>query len=156
AVTVSSRTRLGGAEMNSLVNLIRGSNVGVDLIAGFRYLNLKENLALDNTTVDTISNTITQLHDRFDTGNQFYGGQIGTRLTWAQNSWSVALTGKVALGDTQQVVNINGYATQTGPTALVQGTFPGGFFTQPSNIGRRYGSQFGVVPEVEVKLAYQF
>src|SRR5262249_32978676 len=59
----------------------------IDLIAGFRYLGLDENLSInENVTpqLDIVRNGVTlpagtslRVSDRFGTSNRFYGGQIG-------------------------------------------------------------------------------
>ena len=72
--------------------------------------------------------------------------------------YSLDIAGKLALGSTYQVVDIQGTTTQTGPNPLVPpglGTFAGGLFAQPSNIGLRHGNPFSVLPSLEVKLGYQ-
>jgi hypothetical protein len=46
---------------------------------------------------------------------------------------------------------------QAGPNPLVPpgvGTFPGGLFAQPSNIGKRSGDRFAVLPSLELKVGY--
>ena len=61
---------------------------------------------------------------------------------------------KVALGATEQIVNING-----GSTVLVPGAAPvsavGGILAQQSNIGQHYHCTFGVVPEAGLEVGYQ-
>ena len=66
-------------------------------------------------------------------------------------------TGKVALGFTHEAVQVLGSITQLGPNPLTPpglGTFPGGIFTQPSNIGRRTADRFAVLPSLELRMGY--
>jgi hypothetical protein len=56
------------------------------------------------------------------------------------------------------VVNIQGNIIQVGPNPLVPpglGAFPGGLFTQSSNIGKGNADRFTVLPSLEVKLGYE-
>ena len=154
-VSVTSTLQLWGAEFNGIFNAWRGAGLEVSLLAGFRYADLSENLKIHNTTNDLLFLNTDVLTDQFGTRNQFYGGQLGSRVSWQRDRLSVDVTGKVALGATHQVVNIQGDITQSGPGAFAPGTFPGGIFTQPTNIGRRTANDFGVLPAVELKLAYQ-
>ncbi len=157
-VTVASTLRLWGAELNGAFNLYRRPGVEFTLLAGFKYADLRETLQIQNTTTDLVFGNVTTLNDFFGTRNQFYGGQLGSRLSLQRDRLSVDVTGKVALGSTHEVVDIQGNITQFGPNPLVPpglGTFPGGYFTQPSNIGRHSANQFTVMPSVELKLAYQ-
>jgi len=154
-VYVTSTLQLWGAECNGLFNVWRRPGFEASLLVGFRYASLNETLLLHNSTSDLIFIDTDVLNDHFDTQNQFYGGQIGSRVSWQRDRFFVDLTTKVALGVTHQVVNTYGDITQSGPGAFAPGTFPGGLFTQPSNIGRRSGDEFTVLPSVELKLGYQ-
>ena len=156
-VVVDSTLQLWGAEINGLFTLVRRPYLEFTLLAGFRYADLREHLQIYNTTTDLVFGNVTNLSDLFDTVNQFYGAQIGSRLAFQRHGWSLDITGKVALGATYQVVDIQGVITQLGPNPLVPpglGTFPGGLFTQPSNIGHRSTTQFAVLPSLELKLGY--
>ena len=138
-VTVTSQLQLWGAECNGLFTFFRRSGLDATLIAGFRYADLRENLQIHNTTTDLMFGNVTSLNDSFATSNQFYGGQIGSRLAFQLERFSLDVTGKVALGLTHQTVDIEGSITQSGPNPLVPpgpGTFPGGIFAQTTNIGR--------------------
>jgi Putative beta barrel porin-7 (BBP7) len=156
-VLVASSLQLWGAEVNGIACLWRTPTMDFTFLAGFRYLDLQESLRIFNQTNDfsVDPNIVTVLNDRFGTRNQFYGGQIGGRLNWQCNRLDVDLTGKLGLGATHQVVEIQGSTTQSGPFAPTPGTFPGGFFTQPSNIGRFTANQFTVIPAMELKIGYQ-
>jgi hypothetical protein len=156
-VVINSTLQLWGAEVNGIFNLIRNSWLEFTLLAGFRYADLRENLILYNSTTDLLFPNVTNLTDAFYTTNQFYGGQLGSRLAVQLNRFSLDVTGKVALGATHEVVDIQGVITQLGPNVLVPpgpGTFPGGLFTQSSNIGSRSANQFSVLPSLELKLGF--
>jgi hypothetical protein len=95
--------------------------------------------------------------DLFIAQNNFYGGQLGIRGEYCRNRWLAQATAKVALGDIQEQVTING-STRTnlinGPnTPLLD--YSGGIFAQPSNIGTHSRNCFGVLPEADFTLAYQ-
>lgn len=150
-VAISSSSHLWGAEVNGLFNLRRSCRLRLDLLAGFRYLDLQERITLDTAVNDFVLDIQNHEHDDFSTRNQFYGGQIGARLGWRTGRISVDVTGKVALGSTHQSVSIQGFNEQSGSGAA-NGTFPGGIYAQPSNIGRETRDTFTVVPQAQVKL----
>jgi hypothetical protein len=157
-VLVNSSLRLWGAEVNGVLVLFRNLDLEFTFLTGFRYADLRETLQIYNTTTDLTFGNVTKLTDLFDTRNQFYGGQIGGRLAVQRYRCSLDITGKVALGSTHQVVDIQGAITQAGPnppTPPGLGTFPGGLFTQLSNIGRRDANQFTVLPSLELNVGYQ-
>jgi hypothetical protein len=158
-VLVSSTLRFWGAECNGIIAPWCNPHLNVTFLGGFRYADLRENLKIDNTTTDLIFGNVTSLRDSFDTKNQFYGGQIGSRLAYQRDKLSMDVIGKLALGWTHQVVDVQGAITQSGrnpPTPPGPGTFPGGLFAQPSNIGSRDANQFAVLPSLEVRFGYDF
>jgi hypothetical protein len=92
----------------------------VDLIGGFRYLDLNEGLGVvENTQVLPTSPVFPGVNirsfDQIDTRNRFYGGQLGVRAEVWRNRFFANVVGKVALGDTHQTVDINGATTITPP-----------------------------------------
>jgi Putative beta barrel porin-7 (BBP7) len=170
-VGVHSTTRLQGAEANMICNLCcscgdcgdcgaPARSYRVDLISGFRYLDLREGLGVvEDTQIlpgsPLIAPADIRAFDQFDTRNQFYGGQVGVRAEARQNRFFANVTGKLALGDTHQTVDINGATTITplGGTAIVR---PGGLLALPTNSGRFSRDVFSVVPEGSVNVGYQF
>jgi hypothetical protein len=64
------------------------------------------------------------------------------------------LSGKLALGDLHESVNIQGSSTLVQP-GLPNITVPGGQFAAPSNIGRATRDRFAAMPELEISIAYQ-
>ena len=92
--------------------------------------------------------------DKFQTTNHFYGGQAGARLQYLIGRFSVGMTAKVALGDTQQLALVQGATAMAVPGMPVQ-TLPGGVLAQTSNIGRYYRDEFSVVPEGALNFGWQ-
>jgi hypothetical protein len=151
-VFITSTLQLWGAELNGVFTLWRRPGLDVLLLTGFRYADLRENFSIHNTTTDLLLGNVETLDDEFGARNQFYGGQLGTRIAWQRNAFSLDLTGKVALGSTHQVVNIQGSSAET---PLLPAMAVGGLFAQPSNIGERSHNEFTVMPAIEFKVAYQ-
>src|SRR5262249_41469137 len=122
--------------------------------AGFRYVNLEEDLTINERTAPLPGNAVTigglvgpfanpvlppnsvAVADRFDTRNQFYGGQIGARGEWEFGPVLLGASGKLALGWTHETQNVQGTTTLVTPAGPA-GTVPGGFLALPTNIGRR-------------------
>jgi Putative beta barrel porin-7 (BBP7) len=153
-VAIGAQTQLWGAEINGLANLVRNNCLTVDLIGGFRYAGLAEDLTVNTVSNDTV-NVFTDLTtDRFATRNHFYGGQLGLRAGYLFGRASLDVSGKVALGVTHESVDISGSTFEAGPGAVTPGLFPGGVFSQRTNIGTSSRNPFAVMPEVQVKLGY--
>jgi hypothetical protein len=93
--------------------------------------------------------------DSFATRNQFYGGQLGAVVEVRRGPWIVDLTGKIALGATHEVINIDGNQLVV-PNAGPRSTSSGGLLALPNaNIGHHARNEFAFVPEGGINLAYQ-
>jgi hypothetical protein len=157
---VLSSTKMWGTEANFRCKAACGCNYRVDLLAGFRYLELAESLTIRETidvmpAVPTFGGDHISVLDSFSTHNRFYGGQIGVETELRRGPWFADLRGKLALGDTRQVIRIGGGQTITTP-AGVTSSFPGGLLALPSNIGHFHRDEFGVIPELGINVGYQF
>jgi hypothetical protein len=147
-VAIDAALQLWGAEINGIYTLARTDRFNVEMLAGFRYLDLLETLNLQNTTSGFGFSAY--LTDHFQTRNQFYGAQIGTRANWTHNRWNAGLSAKIALGPNHQVSEIRG-------ENFVVGIAPpqaGGFLTQPTNISRSNQNAFSAVPQFGATLGF--
>lgn len=146
-----------GWELNGVFNVGCGCNYRLDLLAGFRYMQLDEGLGVAQSTTANPAPAATALAgrlsvlDQIDTHSQFYGGQLGTRLDVHWRNLFVTTTAKFALGGTHEVVAINGSRTLSIPP-LAPVTAAGGFFAQRTNSGRSDRDVFSFVPEIGVNL----
>jgi hypothetical protein len=152
-VAVSSATRLWGGEINGGVSVARKERFSLGILGGFRYLDLEEDLRIFNPTAIPNSNLVQLLTDQFDTRNQFYGGQLGGWVGVRQGRLSVDVTGKCALGSTHRVLGIAGQVVEV-PTGGNPAVLPGGMYAQTTNIGRYEHDQFSVVPQAQVRVAF--
>jgi hypothetical protein len=126
----------------------------LDLLAGYRYLRLREGLAISETEISTDPASFAfgipfVINEGFDTRNEFNGGEVGLIGEYQHNRWIVRGVAKVALGCTQRTVDIHG-------TTNIN-NFPqenGGFLALPTNIGNYHSSVFSVVPEAGINLGY--
>src|SRR5262249_57291457 len=123
-VRIASSSRLWGAEANGVMNLLADNRVRFDGLLGFRYLSLQEGLGIDTDQLFAAappfapSALAITTSDRFSTRNQFYGGQVGGRLSWRQDRLSLNLLGKVRLRSTHQTLRVNRTAPATGARVL--------------------------------------
>jgi hypothetical protein len=162
---VSLSSMLQSADINAIANLTNCSDFRLDFLAGFRFLELNEKL---HVTQDFLSADFSEEDTRdeeFHTRNNFYGGQVGARARYLRDRFFVDLTGKVALGVTDQRIDIGGSVTQAltsdgndnfgNPVQNVQiaRSASGGLLAQPARFSRDY---FTVIPEVNLDVGYQF
>jgi hypothetical protein len=164
-VDIDASSRLWGAEINAkrALCILPCSPWRFEVLGGFRYLDLEENLSITEQSVSLaavpdfpvfdVGNQL-RITDSFDTHNRFYGGQVGGRVEWRRGPWAVEGRAKVALGVTHQEVDINGSLTVS-PVSAPPQVFTGGLLALSSNIGSYSRERFSVVPEVGVKVYYQ-
>ena len=142
-----------------------------DFVAGYRYLDLEDQLGITETLTGTSPTPLDPtnptgaqgvpaflIHDQFNTQNSFNGADLGMKFEFQRNRWSLDLFPRIALGSTHEVVDIGGSTRATSP-AGVESTAQGGLLTQYGpglNAGHYQQDSFAVVPELDVKLGFQF
>lgn len=160
----SSDTQLWGGEIGARVPLWCGCCYQVDFLGGARYLDLQENLRINESLLVTngffrrggFVPTGAQIlvSDHFGTKNQFYGGQIGLEGEARWRRWYVDTAAKVGLGNIHEVVNIDGATTFILPAGVAT-SVPGGLLAQSTNMGHFTRNRFAAVPEGTFKVGYQ-
>jgi Putative beta barrel porin-7 (BBP7) len=163
SVAVNGTMQLWGAEANMLLAAYRGCRFGLNLLSGFRYLSLDEDLdMLQSSTLQAggtsgfggttlVAPNRVAITDTFDTRNQFVGGQVGLQSGYQFGRMFVGVNAKVAVGVTHQSVDILGNTQLLDTGAL----FPGGLLAQPSNFGRRTNDALTIIPEGNLECGVQ-
>jgi Putative beta barrel porin-7 (BBP7) len=167
--TVAAASRLAGGDINLLYNLYRTGGWTINLLGGYRYLELDESLRISaNSTMfvtttysDNMGNvlvtappgsTITVI-DRFGTRNQFNGGQLGAEFQFLRDRWSIGGAVKLAMGATHEVITIDGitnvFPVNSTPVPLTGGNFA------TIQTGRYARDRFALAPEAELNVGYQ-
>jgi hypothetical protein len=168
-VVVSARSRFGGGDINGLYNLYRCSRFSINLLGGWRYLELDESLTITSNSnlftttsyTDNLGNVLATappgssvtVIDQFGTRNQFNGGQVGTQFQYLWRRLTLTGAAKLAIGATHEVVSINGNTTvfpvSAAPVALTGGNYAS------LQVGQYTTNQFALAPEFQLKLGYQ-
>lgn len=162
SISVDSSIRFWGGEANGLYNFYRDNQFQTDLLLGFRYVDLHEDLSMHTViNIEPVQRGSLRnpgFNDVFDTRNQFYGGQLGVKGQWT-NGWLFAdALAKVALGTTDETLNIHGSFQDPEPAFLANyGTSnTTGLLTQRSNIGTTNRNRFAWIPEVRIQGGVNF
>lgn len=155
-ISAALSSRLWGLEANVVCRFLKNDRCQIIGLIGVRYLDLMENLTLDDVFFDTATGGVVLATDAFGTRNQFYAGQVGIKGEVRFGRFYLEAIAKAALGVNHQTMNISGTTTVTaGAFGFPSGGTAGAVFAQPSNIGRFGRNEFAVVPEVQLKLGYQ-
>lgn len=158
STSVQSRLQLFSIEAHARCQYNLTPYLSADWLFGVRRMQLEEELEISDSltpiggsitflgTPIGAPNTITDF-DRFATANKFNGINTGLRFRWQSGFQHIAFAGhgKLAVGQTDQSVEIEGVSGTTAPVA--QPTAVGGILALPSNIGRHERSVFGIIPE---------
>ena len=120
-----------------------------DLLLGYRFLRLDDRLGVreELTSTDTDIPGAFLVQDQFDTENQFNGGELGLSFVMHRGRWSLEVIPKVALGSTNEIVDISG-STRTTQANGSNSVASGGLLALSSNIGHYTANEFAIVPEV--------
>jgi hypothetical protein len=159
SITTTLCSELWGLEVNARCNLCCGCNYRVDLLGGFRFLDLEEKLDITEDINATVGGSVfggdhVVVSDHFATRNKFFGAQIGAVAEWERGNFFVEFRGKLGLGDTHQMIDVSGNLRITpsgGPTTTVAG----GLLALNSNSGHFSKDQFSVVPELGLNVGYK-
>ncbi len=156
----ASTSRLLGFEVNLRRSIYNDCWRHVDVLAGYRFLQLNEGLQITTNTTSTDPDspievgTAFAIRDSFNTRNSFNGGQLGLNWQYTDCRWTLDLLAKLALGGVSQQVSINGGTVVTPPGgAPISGT--GGILALNTNTGTYNRNRFAVLPEFGANLKYQ-
>ena len=153
SVTIGSESDLRSFLINGRLSLCDhgaccgqcGARDRTDLIVGYRHVRLRDQLEIAGNADFTAGTRASR--DRFRTTNRFNGLQLGVvrrsllrRRTWLESSM------RVAIGNNEQELSIDGNTSTPGGTAL------GGVYALRSNIGNFRRDEFVLIPELGLKL----
>ena len=152
---LNTQSFLQGTDLNFIHNVISSNGVRVDLLGGFRNVNLQESLGYTTNSPNVPPNPPAFLNtlDSFGGNNNLYCGQLGVRASYDTHRFFVNATGKMALGGTVETVSVNG-----GTFTNIGGGFssaPGAYLSQPTNMGTQTRDQFAVVPEMNLNFGFR-
>lgn len=151
---------LFGAGALGIYNVAGNEVYRLDAVGGFRYLTISDDVNVTENLTTLVSNpgsvptgTNFNIQDKFQTGSQFYGADLGLRGERRMGRWFVDGTGRIALGSTCQTATISGNTIITVPgQAPVTNT--GGLLALSSNIGSYSRNVVTIVPEAGCNVGY--
>lgn len=153
-----TNARAGGAELNFLRGCAYYDKFKFNLLGGFRWMSLNEQMRVDSNSVLTDQNPAdpptVDIIDNWTTRNNFYGLQIGFQSELRHNRWFVDMTAKVAAGFTHEQLDVSGSTRFV--NAGIENIVPFGAYTLAPNVGRFADKEFAFMPEGVIKLGYQW
>ncbi len=166
SISGSSNAELWGVEANGWKTVFAnapGQSVRIDVMGGFRYLNFNSDLQINSQTVyqdnlpdiaelQPFAGNRIDVTDTFQTSNGFFGPQVGFNMSYITSCFTASAIFKFGVGANFQELRISGSQLRTFSDGS-KSFSPAGVYALPSNIGTFDRTKFGIVPEVNVKLA---
>ncbi len=179
-IDISAATRLTSAEVSFTRNLAYDECFQFDTFAGFRYIDLMEDLRISSLStalqgspfvfnIPGQSFSSLAITDSFTTRNQLYLGQVGARARFHRGMWFGGVRGSVAIGPNNQSADIAGEsivtnaaggraAAPSGLLAVTGGpvnTVNGPQVLPAGNAGQYKTDWFTIAPEVGLQAGAQ-
>jgi hypothetical protein len=151
SINASAANDVLGGELFGRALVGQGCNYRLDFLAGYQFNRIDDDLVM-TSSVTTAQPVTTTLVDVFDAQNEFHAGEIGLAAEFYRGCWTISMLGKVALGNMNQRVDIDGDFSVVGGGAPATGA--GGLFTQPTNIGVYERDVVAYSPEANFKISY--
>lgn len=128
----------------------------VDLLTGYRYMELSDDLLIveELNSLDPATLASFDITDLFTTENRFQGIDLGAIWQGAWQRFTVELLLKSAVGNVNQRVDIHG-GTVIAQRNGTEQSFPAGFLALPSNSGSYQRDHWTVVPELGAVIGFQ-
>ena len=164
-VAISNGIRLWGAEFNPVLCKIAGDEtVSVHALFGFKYLYLNETESITDNTIAQGAAAVSFLGNSYAAGyatsvtdsvvaaNRFYGATLGLKTSGEYGRFSFDLTGKIAIGGNEEIVDSYGSTRLVDPSGHTVQAVPGGLLFQQSNSGKFDTYKFAVMPELNASI----
>lgn len=154
-VAIQTSLSIVAAELYGRALVGKSKNHRFEMLGGYSHFNIADSLAMQVNSIG-LPGDQTIFRDRFETRNEFHGGQIGSEISLNRGRWTASSLTKVHLGNMSQRVAVDGNLTRGpfgDPPNVVEAQ---GLFARGDVIGVREQSVFAFAPEVNLKLGYQF
>lgn len=132
----------------------------VDLIGGYRYMNLNESLSVSENLLSTSNTglipqgTSLNILDQFNVDNNFHGVDMGIWMRYFnREKWSVNMLSRIAFGNNHEATTVSGSTIVAVPNVGVS-LRNQGLLALPTNIGRYTKDKFAVIPELNLNVGY--
>lgn len=145
-VNIWAENEVFGSQVFLRHMLDQGRDYRLDLLLGYRFNRLNDDLAINLATGPFPAITFSDL---FRTRNEYHAGEIGLIGEYQADRWTYSALGSISYGSMNQRVSISGESTVDGTPV-----YPGGLFAQPTNSGEYKRNLTAWCPEVGVKMAY--
>ncbi len=158
-VNITSSSNVLGGDFLYRCQVAQSFTTKMDFLVGYQFSRIDEDLNINSFTsainvpgVDP--GTTFASSEQFFARNEFHAATIGLAATYVNCNWQVDLLAKLAFGNMNQVVTIDGQTTIVTPgPGSTTNTIPGPL-AGANNSGRHVHDKFAVSPELGVNCRY--
>jgi hypothetical protein len=166
-ITARVRGQIWGLDLDIHRKLLSDETRRLTVRAGFRYIDLNEDLSVSSQSTVLPGNTTTfynlivgpgsriDVNDRFNTRNQYMLGDLGFQGDWRYRRWLFEWSTKIGIGAVHEALDIEGNSKLVTTPGAPFNTVQGGLLALDSNIGRFFSGRFAVVPEGKLQVTYR-
>lgn len=161
-LNIDQETSAITAEAYLRMPVFEGSGVKVDVLGGYMYSRIRDNLSMVAFSQD-LNGSFLQLggvgstrtiEDVFEAVNNFHGGSFGLQADFHRRRLTVSFLSKLAVGNMHEIVTIEGRQTNTTPAPSTN-VVPSGTYALGTNFGQSTKDQIAYLPEAGLNLSYQ-
>ncbi len=156
-LNVDTELSIASSEFYARLLFAEGKDYRVDMIGGYSYFNIEDDLSLRLSAVrvaNPADGLTRNFRDHFNTTNNFHGGQIGFENLVTRGRFSIRTLTKVHLGNMSQRVAISGSSERFFAGGPAPEQFDGGILAM-DNQGVQRRDVFTFAPEANFKLNYR-
>jgi hypothetical protein len=162
SIGIGDGSRILGAGLLARQQVCCGCDYHIDALFGYRYLRYSDHLEISENLTSTDPNNVNippgttlSVLDSFKTTNDFHGFDMGLSADVHRGPWTFGWLAKIGLGQNHESVHIQGGTTVRVPAAAPV-VNSGGLYALSSNIGDFSHDRLSFVPELGLKVGYQF
>ncbi|MCC9602841.1 BBP7 family outer membrane beta-barrel protein [Stieleria sp. JC731] len=153
-VQSSFATDLITAEAYARMTYCKNKSARVELLGGYSFVRLDDNLSIYSRTTDVVTNTFLSDFSEFDTKNEFHGGQIGFESLVTRGCWTVRMLSKIHMGNMSRSVTKIG-RSDDGFDNNINNVYNSSLLVDEEQ-GTQEESDFTFIPELNLTLGYRF
>jgi Putative beta barrel porin-7 (BBP7) len=143
-------------------NVYTTENFRFGVLGGYRYLHFADRLGISENLTNVNPNNTSfvplnanfSVNDSFDAKNDYNAFNLGIVTEWRYGRLSLGLRSMLAVGYNHEAVDITGSTIVSVPGATPVSN-QGGLLALSSNIGHHEQNMVALVPQFDLKLAYQ-
>jgi hypothetical protein len=157
ALLIRSNSEVHAADVFFRRVLRRSCSSQLDLLVGYQFSRLDEDLLIDTLTVaqlDVAASETVRVRDVFDTSNEYHAFHFGFQGEYRRCRWGLDVSTRFGFGNMRQRVSISGASSFTDASGVVDTRDSGLLAQAATNSGVYTQDKFSFMNDTGIKLNY--